>query len=47
MFIDNSELKWSIGILLVLLVILAIAYGEGYVGDRCGGAVGQTSAECL
>ena len=44
MLIDKHELKWSIAILLVLLIIFAFANDES---DVCGGAAGQTSAECL
>jgi hypothetical protein len=45
--IDTNELKWSLAVLVLLIVIWTIANGEGYEGDICGGAYGQTREECL
>lgn len=49
MLIDKHEMWWTIGIVLVLLVIMVIANGEnpGAPPDTCGGSYGQTKKECL
>lgn len=46
MLLDKNEVLWTIAIVVALLLILNFAADEGYRGDICGGAAGQTSSEC-